>query len=185
MSGGKVPSPRTELLHNINPACGKGYVNPNAALRVGEWKLLVECWNVTTQEATGKVELFHIVDDPYECEPPLTLSWTSGTRLSATPPQDEGPLRVGAGAAQDDADTHGGVRCLQRPGAADDLLALRRRGEGRGSVSIRRPLALFVPVVRVSARLRVAGGTTSAPSASTVGRCPARRGTTSILGATT
>ena len=27
-------SPRTELLHNINPACGKGYVNPNAAIRL-------------------------------------------------------------------------------------------------------------------------------------------------------
>eukprot|EP01052_Picozoa_sp_SAG31_P037851 SAG31_NODE_4955_length_2836_cov_1.640482_2_plen_239_part_00 len=43
-----VQSPRTEILHNINPACGKGYVNPNAGLRMGDWKLLVDCFNVTT-----------------------------------------------------------------------------------------------------------------------------------------
>jgi len=36
-----TPGPRSELLININPACGKGFVNPNAGLRVGDWKLLV------------------------------------------------------------------------------------------------------------------------------------------------
>ena len=62
-----TPNPRTELLHNINPACGKGYVNPNAGLRLGDWKLLVECFNVTTMAPNGgKVELFHIATDPYE-----------------------------------------------------------------------------------------------------------------------
>lgn len=51
-----TPSPRTEILHNINPACGKGYVNPNAGLRVGDFKLLVECFNTTTllPEPAGK-----------------------------------------------------------------------------------------------------------------------------------
>ena len=29
-----TPSPRTEILLNMNPACGFGYVNPNAGLRV-------------------------------------------------------------------------------------------------------------------------------------------------------
>jgi hypothetical protein len=48
-----TPSPRTEILHNINPACGKGYVNPNAGLRVGDYKLLVDCFNITTLQPTG------------------------------------------------------------------------------------------------------------------------------------
>jgi hypothetical protein len=52
--------PRTELLHNINPACGLGYVNPNAALRVGDWKILVDCFNTTTLQPSDptKVELY-------------------------------------------------------------------------------------------------------------------------------
>jgi hypothetical protein len=49
-----TPSPRTEILHNINPACGKGYVNPNAGLRVGDWKLLVDCFNTTTLAPSGE-----------------------------------------------------------------------------------------------------------------------------------
>ena len=59
-------SPRTEILHNINPACGFGYVNPNAGVRVGDYKLLVECFNTSTLNATGKIELYNVISDPYE-----------------------------------------------------------------------------------------------------------------------
>ena len=43
-----TPSPRQEILHNINPACGMGFVNPNAGIRVGDFKLLVDCFNTST-----------------------------------------------------------------------------------------------------------------------------------------
>lgn len=60
------PSPRTEVLHTLNAACHMGYVSPNAALRVGEMKLLVDCFNYTTMRPTGLVELYNITSDPYE-----------------------------------------------------------------------------------------------------------------------
>ena len=70
-----VPSERNEVLVNINPACGKGFVNPNAGLRVGDWKILVDCFNTTTlapnPQAPGgpnAVELYNIAADPYETD---------------------------------------------------------------------------------------------------------------------
>ena len=53
-------SPRTELLHNINGACHKGYVHPNAAVRVGEMKLLVDCFDYATMRPSGLVELYGV-----------------------------------------------------------------------------------------------------------------------------
>ena len=36
-----LPSPRTEILHNLNQACGRGKMNggasPSSALRLGDW----------------------------------------------------------------------------------------------------------------------------------------------------
>ena len=61
-----TPSPRDEILLNINPACGLGYVNPNAGIRVGDYKLLVDCFNTTTLAPSGKVELYNIAADEYE-----------------------------------------------------------------------------------------------------------------------
>lgn len=60
------PSPRSEMLLNINPACGKGFVFPDAGIRVGDWKLLVGCYNTTTLTPTGKIELYDIGSDPFE-----------------------------------------------------------------------------------------------------------------------
>ena len=53
-------SPRQELLHNLNPACHRGYVKPNAAIRIGDWKLLVDCFNYTLMAPTGQVSLYNI-----------------------------------------------------------------------------------------------------------------------------
>jgi hypothetical protein len=54
------------VLHTLNAACGMGFVHPNAALRVGEMKLLVDCFNYTIMQATGLVELYNMTDDPFE-----------------------------------------------------------------------------------------------------------------------
>jgi arylsulfatase A-like enzyme len=45
---GAGASPRTEMLYNINPLCGKGQAKaPTAAIRVGDHKLLSYCYNVS------------------------------------------------------------------------------------------------------------------------------------------
>jgi arylsulfatase A-like enzyme len=61
-------SPRREILLNINPACGFGYVNPAAGVRVGDWKLLIGCFNTSTLAPNNmdEVELYNIADDPFE-----------------------------------------------------------------------------------------------------------------------
>ena len=42
-----VPSPRTEVLYNVNPLCFSGQARaPKAALRVGDYKLMAWCFNV-------------------------------------------------------------------------------------------------------------------------------------------
>ncbi|MDB3902367.1 sulfatase-like hydrolase/transferase [bacterium] len=41
-------SPRTEMLYNINPLCGKGQAaTPSAGIRVGDHKLLSYCYNIS------------------------------------------------------------------------------------------------------------------------------------------
>ena len=62
--GPAVPSPRTELLINLNAACHMGFVYPNAGFRVGEMKILVDCFNYTTMGPTGLVELYNLTADP-------------------------------------------------------------------------------------------------------------------------
>ena len=64
--GPETPSPRTEILHNLNAACHMGYIAPNAGLRVGDMKLLVDCFNYTKMAPTGLVELYNISADPNE-----------------------------------------------------------------------------------------------------------------------
>jgi hypothetical protein len=63
--GAKV---RTEMLYTLNGACHKGFVNPNAAVRVGEMKLLVDCFNITTKAAAKgtAIYLHNLTGDPSE-----------------------------------------------------------------------------------------------------------------------
>lgn len=64
--GPRTASPRTEVLHTLNAACGMGFVHPNAALRVGDMKLLVDCFNYSTMQPTGLIELYNLTADPFE-----------------------------------------------------------------------------------------------------------------------
>jgi hypothetical protein len=52
----------TKIQHNYKK---QRYVNPNAAIRVGEWKLLVDCFNTTTLAPQGSIELYNITADPH------------------------------------------------------------------------------------------------------------------------
>jgi hypothetical protein len=70
---------RTEVLYTLNGACGKGFVNPNSALRMGEMKLLVDCFNLTTKApwpVNSSIWLHNLTADPFEehnlMEEPLT-----------------------------------------------------------------------------------------------------------------
>jgi hypothetical protein len=70
-----LPSPRTEILHNLNQACGRGKmagtVTPSTALRLGDYKLLVGCYNITTMAPENQplkecpaLQLYNIALDP-------------------------------------------------------------------------------------------------------------------------
>ena len=72
-----LPSPRTEILHNLNQACGRGKMagtaTPSSALRLGDYKLLVGCFNITTMQPETQplkqcpaLQLYNIADDPFE-----------------------------------------------------------------------------------------------------------------------
>ena len=66
-----TPSPRTSILHNFNSACGRGKFSlslPNSAIRLGDMKLLVQCFNKTllAPNPGSFVELYDIRHDPYE-----------------------------------------------------------------------------------------------------------------------
>ena len=63
-----TPSPRDEILLNLNPACDMGFVTPNAGIRRGRWKLLVGCFNTTllAPSPSSAVELYDLDADPYE-----------------------------------------------------------------------------------------------------------------------
>merc|ERR1712137_86135 len=54
-----TPTPRHEVFYNINPLCGQWQAKPpTAAIRVGAWKLMTWCYNVTGvggAESTGPV----------------------------------------------------------------------------------------------------------------------------------
>ncbi len=52
------PSPRDEVLHNVQPTRG--------ALRKGPWKVVVQGGLPAADPASVKAELFNIADDPYE-----------------------------------------------------------------------------------------------------------------------
>jgi hypothetical protein len=73
----KKDSARKEMLYNINGACFKGFVGPKpgpisgpaAAVRVGEMKLLVDCFNITTKApypANSPMWLHNLTADPSE-----------------------------------------------------------------------------------------------------------------------
>ena len=59
---------RTDMLYTLNGACGRGYVNPNSALRIGEMKVLVDCFNITTHSPQNgsRIWLHNLTADPYE-----------------------------------------------------------------------------------------------------------------------
>jgi hypothetical protein len=122
-----VPSERAEILLNINPACGKGYVNPNAGLRVGEWKLLVDCFNTTTLAPTNdKVELYNVGTDPFET-----------TDLAATHPKVVQELMVRLSVYAQSAD--------QAP--PHDILAVRPERNRRKRSAQHRTVELPVPAM--------------------------------------
>merc|ERR1712107_146928 len=80
-----TPTPRHEVFYNPNPLCGQWQAKPpTAAIRVGAWKLMTWCYNVTGvggAETTGPVNapmdagfpdfatgpvLFNLEEDPEE-----------------------------------------------------------------------------------------------------------------------
>lgn len=59
------PSPRDEMLYNINPLCDRGQAAaPKAAIRVGDMKLLCWCFNVSGIDGANETGPVANPDDP-------------------------------------------------------------------------------------------------------------------------
>lgn len=69
----KTKCPRDEVVININTVCDTDPSSfatecpaPKAAIRIGDLKLLVECFDTTSLDFTGRVMLYNITADPSE-----------------------------------------------------------------------------------------------------------------------
>ena len=73
---GRGPCERTEVVVNINTVCdppgssGPSFATecpaPKAAIRIGDLKLLAECYDTATATLTGAVALYNLTADPSE-----------------------------------------------------------------------------------------------------------------------
>jgi len=59
------PSPRNEVLYNINPLCNRGHAElPKAAIRIDNMKLVCWCFNVTGIDGATETGPFSNPEDP-------------------------------------------------------------------------------------------------------------------------
>jgi arylsulfatase I/J len=115
LSGDSAQCGRTEVLLNFNTVCDSGLLGfatecpaPKAAVRVGELKLLAECYDATTGKLTGNLELYNVTNDPSEAVDLASAMPEEVTRLgqrlqfygaqaAQVPPLSDRPPWQGAG----------------------------------------------------------------------------------------
>ena len=68
---GKAPCQRREVLLNLDPECeltrrakGPGIPPPKAALRLGEMKIMAECFDTGSLSFKGQLFLYNLTSDP-------------------------------------------------------------------------------------------------------------------------
>ena len=80
---GKAPCQRKEVLLNIDPECdlggprsaAPGLPPPKAALRLGEMKIMAECFDTRSLSFRGHMFLYNLTSDPGE------YGWQAGSKL--------------------------------------------------------------------------------------------------------